>query len=746
MLTIDCVGTAAALTLPKSDDLTFGTKAHVLASDAVGGAVTVSYRDHTTQWDSVDDHVVAYYSEACSLDVAPIVSGTRAAVLYTVDHSTVQSKGDEDVLYRQYSKPIPPPTIARMQDAVAEWSEHTHVALCWHFAHAGPVSFDALNGKATAVVEYLISTGVVDVALFHPYGRTDDVVFHAACNVPALVVASSPHARLCALSALDHHDIGEIAVAFWPKAHRVYFVGFPRMVELLQTPRDALSTELADSFDSMADLVSAVIHMLRDRVRERYDMDIERAHWHRLGSLLFHVLGRDDMDLYMHFLQHTVGNVFWDVADLAQTWFLELVARFGWQQLLPLVLQVVYVTDTSEDAKFMHLLRGLVDENRLRLRQRHATEFLKAVLNLLLRRQNDQGRDWYEKLLPNHDVFLQGALRITSCLATERTDSVVGGVLEQRLPAPIVDIIARFDPHDCSLLKAVHRTELLLQQVPETLWALRNVPLALQLQPYIDIAIAYYATTRDCKTLGLGALLKVSAGTPSFEAAVDAGVRQEMDLNIWVDMLAAPMTHLAPSLAARLTLQVLAAVKEVLPLRVQDAIWICHYVRADDALANLLDRLFTQQAMHMDQVTFIMDVFVPLHDAFVDSDLASLAMDLAMRSVPVLAARLALMSTRETSTMAAWPCDCRTCTKLKTFARDPEPRTEWFVTRGCKYLTQRMEAGTAFHWYPSHAQDLCWELVHKHTPSLVNNPTDLVTKMHDAKARLERSLAVPLQD
>ncbi|KDO25552.1 hypothetical protein SPRG_20671 [Saprolegnia parasitica CBS 223.65] len=214
-----------------------------------------------------------------------------------------------------------------------------------------------------------------------------------------------------------------------------------------------------------------------------------------------------------------------------------------------------------------------------------------------------------------------------------------------------------------------------------------------------------------------------------------------MDLNIWVDVLAAPMTHLAPSLAARLTLQVLAAVKEV-----QDAIWICHYVRADDALANLLDRLFTQQAMHMDQVTFIMDVFVPLHDAFVDSDLASLAMDLAMRSVPVLAARLALMSTRETSTMAAWPCDCRTCTKLKTFARDPEPRTEWFVTRGCKYLTQRMEAGTAFHWYPSHAQDLCWELVHKHTPSLVNNPTDLVTKMHDAKARLERSLAAPLQN
>lgn len=758
MLTIDRVGTAAAIELPNdfSDTNMYGIMVHVLPSDAVGGAVTVSYNDQTTVWDDVQDRQFAF-NPACSVQVAPIVSGTRAALVYSIAYA-VEDASDDEELFNWYLDPIPRPTIACMQDAVADSSQHTHVALRWRFPHAGPLSFDALTGKAKAVVEYLVSTRVVDVALFQPDGTTDEVVFHPACNVPVLVVASSPHARLCELSAWADDAAPEpdtIYVAFWPKPHRVYFVGFARMVELLQTPRDALSTELADSFDTMSDLVAAVNRMLRVGIRERYAMRIERADWYLLGSLLLHQLGRDDIDVCMHFLESTVhNNVFWAVAGLAPIWFLDVVTRYGWQHVQPLLLSLIEDSHTSYDASFMHLLVGLVNDNRLRLRQRHATEFLKAVLTLLLRRRDGPSR------LPNQDVFLQGALRVMSCLATENTDSVVGGLLEQRLPAPLVAIIAGFDPNHCSLLQAVHSTAKLQQEVPKTLWELRNVPLALPLQPYIDVAIAYYSTTEDCDSLGLGALLKVTAGTPAFDAAVDAGLHQKLDVSIWVDVLAAPRTHLAPSFAARLMAQVLAAVTRVTPLkvqtdatclrtlavRVQHAIWICHHLCADDALATIRDRLFTQQAMHVDQVTFVMDVFVPLFDAFVDSDLASLATDLAMRSVPVLAARLALLSTRETSTMAAWPCDCRICAELKAFATDPEPASERFVTHWCKYLTQRMKAGTAFHWYPSHAEDLCWELVDETCPVLINHPTHLVNEMHDANARLEHSLALRPQD
>ncbi|EQC40338.1 hypothetical protein SDRG_02239 [Saprolegnia diclina VS20] len=749
MLTIDRVGTAAAITLPNNFCDFFGIMVHVLPSDAVGGAVTVSYNGHTTAWDEVRDRQFAF-NAACSLQVAPIVSGSRATLVYSVAYST-DGASDDDQLFHYYKRPIPRPTIACMQKAVANWNEHTHVALRWRFAHAGPLSFEALTGKAQAVVEYLVSTRVVDVALFQPDGATDDIAFHAACSVPALVVASCPHARLRELSAWSDDAAPEpdtIYVAFWPKAHRVYFVGFARMVELLQTPRDALSTELADSFD---DLVSAVIRMLRVGIRERYAMRIERANWHLLGSLLLHRVGRDGIDVCMHFLQCTMhNNVFWSVANLVPIWFLDVVTCYGWQHVQPRLVSLIEGTDTSYDADFMHLLVGLVDNNRLRLRQRHATEFLKAMLTLLLRRRDDHSR------LPDQDIFLHGALRVMSCLATESTDSVVGGLLEQRLPAPLVAGIARFDPTHCSLLQAVHSTAELQQEVPKTLWELRNVPLALQLQPYIDVAIAYYSTTENCDSLGLSALLKVTAGTPAFGAAADAGLRQKMDLSFWVDVLGTPRTHLAPSFKAQLMAQVLAAVQSVTPLKaqtdatclrtlavcVQNAIWICHHLRADDALATILDRLFTQQAMHVDQVTFVMGVFVLLYDTFVDSDLASLAIDLAMRSVPVLAARLALLSTRETSTMVTWPCDCRICAQLKAFATSPGPRSERFATHSCKYLSQRMQAGTAFHWYPSHTEDLCWESVDETYPVLINHPTHRATEMHDANERLERSLAL----
>ncbi|EQC40303.1 hypothetical protein SDRG_02205 [Saprolegnia diclina VS20] len=76
-LTIDTVGDAASWTQVQEDAMAFGTTVHVLPSDAVGGAVTASYDDRSSTWESVDDCVLAFWN-ACSVHVAPITSGARA--------------------------------------------------------------------------------------------------------------------------------------------------------------------------------------------------------------------------------------------------------------------------------------------------------------------------------------------------------------------------------------------------------------------------------------------------------------------------------------------------------------------------------------------------------------------------------------------------------------------------------------------------------------------------------------------
>lgn len=148
--------------------------------------------------------------------------------------------------------------------------------------------------------------------------------------------------------------------------------------------------------------------------------------------------------------------------------------------------------------------------------------------------------------------------------------------------------------------------------------------------------------------------------------------------------------------------------------------------------------------MHTAPITFVMDVLVPLHDTCVGLNLPALADALATRALPVLSAHLAAFGTRDHWTTSAWACHCYVCKKVVAFADSTEPPHGWrFVLGYCLYLRQLVQAGTAFHRYPSHKRDVCLKTTHgedDHHFTLTNDTTDLLDQMHDAKARLEESL------
>ncbi|EQC27711.1 hypothetical protein SDRG_14464 [Saprolegnia diclina VS20] len=88
---IDTVGSASALVpTSASPPGTFATLLYFMPSDCTGGAVTVTYDDRTTTYETLSGHSVVFFN-TCHVSVAPITSGTRGVFVHHVSHEDYDS-------------------------------------------------------------------------------------------------------------------------------------------------------------------------------------------------------------------------------------------------------------------------------------------------------------------------------------------------------------------------------------------------------------------------------------------------------------------------------------------------------------------------------------------------------------------------------------------------------------------------------------------------------------------------------
>ncbi|EQC40341.1 hypothetical protein SDRG_02242 [Saprolegnia diclina VS20] len=207
------------------------------------------------------------------------------------------------------------------------------------------------------MITFFVSTKVLDVAVFS-LGSSNAALFDPRCRVPASVAAACTRARLQTFLGCDHAfvtTVDLIDVVFWPKTHRVNFLGFEAATSLVTSYVAGDSTDLL-GLKTLDDLASATIHMLGDK----------------------------DLSLAMLLLLRTTDTHFWTMPAVVCDWFRALVTRYGWHVVLPPYLNLIERTD----AMHMRLMASLVEDNKLCVRQRHAIVLLDAVLCLLLERHS----------------------------------------------------------------------------------------------------------------------------------------------------------------------------------------------------------------------------------------------------------------------------------------------------------------------------------------------------------------------
>ncbi|EQC40301.1 hypothetical protein SDRG_02203 [Saprolegnia diclina VS20] len=770
-LTIDTVGDAASWTQVQEDAMAFGTTVHVLPSDAVGGAVTVSYDDRSSTWESVDDCVLGFWN-ACSVHVAPITSGVRAMLVFRMRREDDENSSDSDSDRGRYSDvercafdddsdygdvasnaetsaatdPECIATHAQMLDAVAAVADYTRIAVGMRVYHRGALSsMDDLSDNIGDAITFLVSTNVLDVAVFSS-GSSDAVLFDPRCHVPASVVAACTRDSLQNFLARDDalvNDATMIDVVFWPKTHRVYFLGFEAATSLLSSYVAGGSTDLL-GFKTLREMASATISMLGEELCPQLHVPFDT--WASLGACL---LEYGDMDLAMDLLSKTTESRFWATPAIVCDWFRALVTRYGWHVVLPPYLNLIERACRSTDAMHMHLMASLVEDNKLCVQQRHATELLDAVLCLLLKRQRSAGQ------LSHIDRFVNDALRVSLCLVDESTDPLVGGIVATRLPPPILALVESFLPPRWTLVRALTCDTRLQSSLPAALLLLR--PSGLALQPYIDLAIHLYeVSTGGVDYDGYVALLQLTHGTSSFDVIFDKALTEGMRPHFWSDLLATPGLQLAPPQTARLVAATMHRFRGTnfaeIPDRddlsgitsaAQDGARL--FAALDDApgLARLLEYAYALEAAHEAPITFIMDFFVPLHDTCVESQRLEVAAALAAHGLPRLSERLAdLAASKGTTRRQRWNWCRRHCDHIGHFAEGEHPST--FELDASRYCTKKAikKSYVPLRRYPEHIRDVCIEAYSENADvyTLINHPYELVQKMQDAANRLQASL------
>ncbi|EQC40302.1 hypothetical protein SDRG_02204 [Saprolegnia diclina VS20] len=740
----------------RRDRQTFGTIVHVLSCDATGGVVTVTHDDEPpTSWQPTSNHTIAFY-EKCSVHIAPITSGARVTLVYQVSHApcklseSLGNRTHSDVRQTCHYSPIPTPTLTALQDAVAATRRHQWIAVGLHLRHSGPVSFGQLSRDAQAIVDFLIAANCVDVALLH----ADSAILHPACHVPASVIAACTRDRLLRFLQWPHDDLpapDTITVVFWPKAHRVYFVGLEATTSLLTAYRNGDSSDLL-GFATARVLTSAAIGLLRDSINDHYDLEVHPDAWTALSN---HIVASGDVDLAMDFLWATDFNAFWCDADRVSDWFYALVTRCGLLQVLPRVLRHIDASDPYFDAAYMHLLARLVDDNCVRVRQRHATMGLQAGLEHLVARRGAS-----KDALRRVDCFLRDALRVASCVAFEAADPIVGNVIAQRVPSCVVELIASFGD-SCIVARSVAANAHLQHGLPRALCALRDANLVLPLQPYMDLALAAFLAPSRSYRYGIVPLLQLTAGSPMFGLLFVKAMAHPMPNHMWASLIAA-LDRDALSLSQRA--QVLATIRapfKSLPASAQifDADDLYDVLRELQAAATVFARLdhapgivavlawvAALQAAYREPMTCLMEVLVPLHDTFLGAGRRDLASAIAHESLPLLYDRLASLSmplpAKTEAENQRRMCACLACINLARFVATTSPTS--FRTMGCnmQLASFRRDALATWRRYPVLPTDICIARVSPGpTLLLVNRADTIIAKMHVAAARLARTLA-----
>ncbi|EQC34445.1 hypothetical protein SDRG_08214 [Saprolegnia diclina VS20] len=754
-LVIDTTGDAEAWKPMSTHASLFGTMAVTLPSDAVGGAVTISYENRTTSWDTVDDCVLGFH-DTCSVHVAPITSGARTTLFIRVaiqlrgsdddDDDDDDDNDDDDDDDERDETPMLLPTRAEMMDAVAATHTYKWVVIDMRIDNRGAsssCSLDAMTGCLRNAVEYLVSTGVLDVAFVYPNEVSQNVLFHPACHVPASVVAAATRKRLQRFTFRELNMArGQITMVFWPKAHRVYFVGLETAISLLTSHVAGGSTDLV-GFATLRELASATIHTLCKATRALLDLRMTSDDWANLSAF---VVNHGDVDLAMDFLWH-VGDHYWKFGALTirRDWLRVLVARCGWRTVLGPFIRIIQRSYSYSYAgtMLMDLVAGLVENNRLCVRQHHATEFLASALEELL-----------QVFLCQSGNFLQNALCVSLCLTAESADPLVGGALAQRLPLPLVEHIDSFGAPRYTLADALLWYRSSFQYaLPSVLLALLPSFGVLALQPFITIALQLFGPSEyTLYDNGIVALLQLTHGTTSFDAALDIALASNMKTAHWTRFLQTTALQLAPAHAARLLAHVTARFDAtvVTPLHDTDevckltsdapgAVWICAHFDDTPGLAELLAYAKALEAAHEAPITVIMDVIVPFHDQAVNAGHSDFARTLAAIGLPQLTARLAALSAptiaRERSSKRCRWCP-RYCDEVADFARS---------SRRVMYVSDKVARTMCvpLRRYPEHVGDVCWAELRNNQLVLVNNTDELVAKMRDAATRLESSLTRP---
>ncbi|EQC40335.1 hypothetical protein SDRG_02236 [Saprolegnia diclina VS20] len=727
-LVIDRRGSVLAWTRDvEPEDHTFGTMVQMLPSTARGGAVTITCDDdRSTTYETVDDSLVSLYS-ACDVSVMPIVSGYRAALVYRLHHSSYRYECDVPGLVKSMA-PLPTPTVASMRAAAADVAILTHVAMPLYLS-SHTSTFESLTKREEAIVAYLVATDAVDVALV---GDGLPNTFHPACNVPTEVQKAcsryygmrwfipepmkvvEPSWSYASRQAKLHPKPKRAYLAVWPKAHRVYFVGLDRTLDLMAAYTAGTSTDLL-GLPSLRAVAAAVVLLWRRAVapptngtskRFMYRLSVTNTLWYRTGLVLLHHLR--DNELTMSFLTTLTAELFWPSPDDVSYWFADVVDELDFGAVAAHVLCQIDAgaTRIGDDAMYVRLLATFLWNTELRTAWPHGVELLHDGLHRLLARCGTATMD-------HATEYLVHALPLLSCIDEQGGDPTIGRVLASRLPAPVLAIVDSFVHVATPFLSIVAGNPSLSKALPVALYALRNTSLSFSLQPYIDLAVdVYRAPPIGCTADDDAALMALTAGTPPFDWLFERNAAS-FETRHWATALSSPNLTVTVDQASHVLAVALDSLPRSLPLTAlsdetslcdrailaTSALRICYYLKDFAALETVLQRVYAQQAKHASPITYIMDMLMPLHDACVEMGCHALAVDVATRCFRELRAYVKAALRGPPLPQLAWWCRCYTCGTFLCFMDKSTSNRLWHPTRGstfghaCEYFLKYVRAG-----------------------------------------------------
>ncbi|EQC26800.1 hypothetical protein SDRG_15389 [Saprolegnia diclina VS20] len=531
---IDLTGDASTLT-PTTEPPpgTFATVVYFFPSTCVGGAVMISHGHRTTTFEALDGCFLSFYS-VCDVTVAPITSGHRSCLVYHAAYDLDDYDSDDcNASMLQYAPPLLP-SIQELQDAARRFetlgARGTSIAF-----EAHSLTFDSLTGRDKAVVDLLLAADVFDIALVHVVGDNNSekthasptltVTFHPLCNTPALVQNACRATSLTDLAGLFLDELPACLLLLWPKANRVYMLGYDRTIALLRANSVGdVSNDLG--YGSLRRLFQAAIHdfFLHHRTQLGAKCDTPQSTY-PMASLLY---DHGDVGLLVELLD--AHDAWADDATMAN-WLLAVLRRFGAARFLHR-LQATNVTSTFV-AHLVHLATAGDT-----LAQTTLCDCLPLWWPRLLR---DLTTNACAKKAELHRFY-----DVETYMLTYPMGVAASAYLGRHLADDLVCNVATYlvEPH-VSLLDAIQESQryndCLTGYLPVVLWQRRAAPCNVRFASYMAVATEYWCLPGEpprCLKGCVVYLALLTVGTPAF-AAVDKEVQTCRDCDIFQQECAA---------------------------------------------------------------------------------------------------------------------------------------------------------------------------------------------------------------